>query len=255
MVFDHEQQCFTVLSAEEPLAPARRFRGLTRILKEVCYPKYDYRRAMRLCPQNSANKRSTGLSRPWHGTARGRLVHDQLRLLVNGGGDRALRAVYGAMAQPSGHVRRFLDALARKRLSPVVAEFADFYDELGLASAIDVICVSQRTGAVVLVEVKVGGENYFRRADGPLAQPPILRGFNNCPLHQAFLQLLFYRKMLVDHYADLQIGSCYVAQLCTDEVCFYRLPDEFISAQDELFACMATAVAERSGTEIRVSMR
>jgi len=195
---------------------------------------------MRSCPQYASQKRSTGLSRPWHGTSRGKLVHEQMRLLVNGGGERALRAVYGPQALMCEHLERFFEALKRKRLHPVLSEFADYYEQIGLASAIDLMCLSEKTGAVCLVEVKVGGENYFRRATGPLTQPRRLsKKYNNSPLHQAFLQLLFYRKMMVDHYPELRIGSCYVAQLCTDEICFYRLPEDFVAAGSDLLNCLA----------------
>jgi len=239
-----------VRSAAEPLAPPRRYSGLRRHLERVCYPDYDYKRAMRTCPQSAGQKRATGLSRPWHGTSRSKLIHDQMRLLVNGGGERALRAAYGTQAITCDHLVRFFDALRRKGLRPALAEFADFYDEYRLASAIDLMCVSERTGEVSLVEIKVGGENYFNRATGPLKQPRSLRGHNNSPLNQAFLQLLFYRKMITDHYPELRVGSCYVAQLCTDEVCFYRLPAAFVAAQCDLLECVG---ASSAGTATRTS--
>jgi len=239
-------------SAIEPLAAPRRVSGLRKHLERVCYPDYDYKRAMATCPQHSGQKRATGLSRPWHGTARGKLVHEQMRLLVNGGGESALRAVYGHQAVTCDHLERFFRALRRKKLRPALSEFADFYDEFSVASAIDLICVSEKTGALSLVELKVGGENYFRRSTGALQKPASLRKYNNSPLHQAFLQLLFYRKMLHDHYPELRLGSCYVAQLCTDEVCFYRLPADFVAAQDELIACVSASAAAR-GTTMRAS--
>lgn len=222
--------------------PPRRFRGLRRTLKAACFPDYDYKRSLRVCPQFAGQKKATGLSRPQEGAARGKLVHDQLRLLVNGGGMAAIRAAYGANAGPCRELKSFLDALEYKGFVPVLSEFSDFYSQHGIASAIDLVVMSRKTGKVELIELKVGGDNYFRRSSGPLRAPAELRHLNNCPLNQAFLQLAFYRKMVTDHYTDLEIGSCYVAQVTMSGVDFCRLPDVFIRAQTGLLACVVSAL-------------
>lgn len=238
--FDPIRECFTVRDTPNPSDPAISYQGIRRILKRRCFSNYDYKKSLRACPQNSGQKQNTGLQRPWHGTRRGKLVHDQIQLIVNGG-ERALRAAYGSQALPSDYTAKLLEALRKKGLIPVVAEFSDFYEDLRIASAIDLLCYSSKSGELCPIEIKVGGDNYFRRDSGSLQNPPSLRSFNNCPLHQAYLQLLFYRGMLVHHYPQFAIGSCYVMQIRSNGVDKFKLPQSFIDAQDELLACLASS--------------
>lgn len=237
MRFDAEQECFLLRGATpETRDDERRCIGLRGVLERRCMPDYDYEQSLRVMPQLANNRRKTGLKRPYQGRNRGKMVATQLQLLVNMGaaaGARAAAEMHGSLAP---HTTRLLRALQRKQLVPVLSEFADFYEEFRLASAIDLVCLSAKTGKVCLVEVKVGGENYFMRANGKLREPACLRWLNNSPLNAAYLQLLFYRKMMHDHYgAELDLGECYVAQVCMKEVTCYRLPPEFIGAQQALF--------------------
>lgn len=221
MRFERESESFVVDGRVS-------YRGIKRPLKAVCFPDYDYKQAKRAC--RGATKRSTGLRRPWHGRSRGTCVHEQVRVLVqNDFRLDSLSVAFGPGTRLHPHTRRFFAALGEKRLIPVASEFADFYERYQLASSIDLICISEKTGLVCLVELKTGGENYFRHGNAPLRNPPGLSE-NNSPLNQAFLQLSVYCQMLHDHYPELALGSHYVAQVCNDEVVFYRLPERFESS-------------------------
>jgi hypothetical protein len=215
------------------------FKGLTRLLRQVCFPDYDYRRAKRLAgPTPRSLKRSTGLRRPWQGRSRGALGHEQVRIAVNAGEEAV-----GALL--TGHGRLdiaddFLASLKHKHLRPITAEFIDFYEDWGVATGIDLLCMTtaeNRHGADLLVplEVKFGGENYFFDATGPLRAPRRLVGaYNNSPLNQAFLQLAFARQMLVDHYPFVTLGPAYVAQVRQNDTVYYRLPDNITEAASDI---------------------
>jgi hypothetical protein len=129
-----------------------------------------------------------------------------------------------------------LKSLKRKHLRPLVAEFFFYYDECGLASGVDLLCVtteSNRHGAELLVpiELKWGADNTFNNSTGPLFRPLALATeYNNSPKHQAFLQLAFYRQMLIDHYPEVKLGPAYVAQVRNVDTVYHPLPLAFIDS-------------------------
>lgn len=215
------------------------FCGLTRLLAEVCYPTYDYKRALSSAPIPAALKQRTGLKRPWHGQARGRLAHEQVRALVNGG-EQARSAVFGA--QRSDNADNFIASLRTKQLRPLVAEYIVYSEEARLASGIDLLCMTtkERGSRLVLIELK-NFVNGFEHSNGALANPPALRHLSNCALHQAFLQLAFYRHMVATQHPTVALGSCYVVQETPEYTKFYRLPQEFIDAAPALVQCVFEA--------------
>jgi len=219
-----------------------RFCGLLDTLKAACYRDYSFRKARSAAGTPAALKVRTGLARPSHGRNRGRVVHQQVRVAINAGGVRAVHALYRSMTPQAAALFRSFDL---KRLEPVYAEFADYYEQLSLASAIDLMCVRRdpETGreSLVLLEVKTGYDNGFRSGTGPLKAPASLKSkYNNSPLNQAFLQLAFYRKMIERNYPTVRLGSAYVVQLLSSgAVVYHRLPEDIVRASDELLACVA----------------
>ena len=236
MRFDEERDCYFV--------DGTAFAGLLRTLKRVCFPDYNYKQSLADCPQDPSMHRATGLTRPSQGRRRGSIVHKQLQTLVNSGDENALFDARGRRGKaPHRLVDKILRALSFKGLIPIVAEFGDFYEELRMASQIDLICYSPKKRNVSLIELKVGGDNYFDCSNKPLKEPPLLRTQPNSPLTQAYLQLLFYRKMFTDHYPHVPLGSCYVFQARNDGVCSKRLPKLFVDAQQQLYDCLVEARA------------
>lgn len=217
-------------------AAPQRFCGLLDTLKALCYANYSYARAQKIAAQPKSERRATGLTRPWEGRKRGSMVHAQIRTIVNVG-KHALHGVHG------NHVSELAislcDQLERNMsIKPVRAEFLDCYEGAKLASAIDIIGVytdpASGRRSLSLIEVKTGGENHFLHSTGALRGVPKLGHFNNAPRNQAFLQLAFYRQMLADHYPELRIGPCYVAQVRQTDTLFHPLPQDFIDAAPDL---------------------
>jgi hypothetical protein len=216
---------------------ATKFCGLLKILSDVCYSDYDFKDALKRAPIAKRFKLKTGLRRPWQGQRRGKLVHDQVRAIVNGG-DVARDAMFGT--QRSENADHIIASLQTKNLRPLVAEYIVYDEALRLASPIDIVCVTtKKTGSkLCLIEVK-NWSNGFTHANGHLQNPPSLRHLNNCALHQAFLQLAFYRRLVEIQHPLLEIGACYVVQETQTYTKYYRLPDEFVKASAELLACVA----------------
>ena len=214
-----------------------KFCGLLKILAEICYPDYDYKDALRHAPIEKRFRLKTGLRRPWQGQRRGKLVHDQVRAIVNGG-VAARDAIFGR--QRSENAEHIIASLKTKQLRPLVAEYIVYDERIRLASPIDIVCVTtKKSGSKLsLIEVK-NWSNGFTHANGHLKNPPSLRHLNNCALHQAFLQLAFYRRLVEMQQPGLEIGPCYVVQETQSYTRYYRLPDEFVRASVELFDCVA----------------
>lgn len=229
-----------------------RFNGLTRLLRQCCYPDYDFERARKLAgPIPKALRAATGLSRPWHGRERGRLGHQQIQVAVNVGAD-AVAALFVGSGRLS-EADDFMRSLRHKHLRPITAEFIDYYEGFGVATATDVLCVTDDenrhgAGLLSLLEVKFGGDNNFLDSTGPLRAPASLASkYNNSPAVQARLQLAFCRQMFVDHYPGVRLGPCYVVQVAHAHSNYGdALEQQFIDAGPEIRDLVLLAAAERA---------
>jgi hypothetical protein len=215
------------------------FCGLLPILRACFFADYDFEKARELAGPIPAHlRKKTGLARPWHGRARGDLGHKQLQVAVNAGPE-AVDCLFVGSGRLSG-ADDMLASLADKHLRPVTSEFIDYYEDLGLATSIDMVCVTDsrnRHGAnrLALIEVKFGGDNDFLDSTGPLLSPPaLLAKYNNSPRTQAWLQLAFCRQMVVDHYPQVPLGPCYVAQVEHEATNYWLLEQPFIDAGPQI---------------------
>lgn len=242
-----------------------RFCGLLDCLRATCFPDYDYQKARATASTPAALRHSTGLARPWHGVQRGRQIHDEVRAYINAGGAAAVSGMFHNTSGVGGVAKSLasclLDALKQCGLTPVRSEFCVYYEQVSLASAIDLLCtyVDKETGRLMLsvVEIKCGFENDFLLATGPLRAPPSLSArYNNSPLTQAYLQLAFYRQMVQHAYPGVPIGVCYVAKVGTRDTTLYPLPNDIIGAANDLVAHVAaTRLRQLAGDAKAVPVR
>jgi hypothetical protein len=211
--------------------------GITRILEQLFYPDYDYKEALRSAPIPARFKLRTGLTRPGQGQKRGRLVHDQVRVLINGG-EEAREAMFGS--QRSHNAENFIRSMQVKGLQPLVAEYPIAVKELRMATEIDTICVtSKETGQKIsLIELK-NFSNGFVHSNGKLRNLPRLAEWSNCPLHQAFLQLALERYIFAWQNPRVVLGSCYVVQETETFSKYFKLPAKVIRASAQIFECIA----------------
>jgi len=214
--------------------------GLREILRRTCFPNYRYEEARgdtsTGVPQFASQRRPTGLRAAHHGAARGRDVHEQLATYVNRS-EEIWRALYAHNC--NAYVPRIIAFLKSKKLRPVVAEFEDFILDLHIGTAIDLICIDETDHGIVPIELKIGGDNYFEKSNGPLVAPVALHGFSNSPRNQALLQLLFEREMLTRNYPYVRVSRAYVLLVRTEDIVLYGLTPAFIEAQPALVAALA----------------
>lgn len=214
-----------------PLAPPVRYCGVTRLLRQVCCPTYDYKLALAAAGLPKDARVKTGLRSAFQGRTRGELAHKQACVIVNSSGPDQAHAALSAAFGPERSLNAFnmLASLPHRGLRPVVAEFVDYYESVRMASAIDLLCVDRR-GRLVLIEMKNGGDNTFFDSNDTLKAPHQLRHRGNSQFVQACLQLALYRQMIVDHYPHVPLGKCYVVQVRHTDTLYHVLPSEFVDA-------------------------
>lgn len=241
--FAPDRQCFVfkdrrVLDVDpNPTAGEIALIGIREILRWVCFPNYRYHESLETgTNQFAAQRISTGLRFANHGAARGRDVHDQMSMYIEKGRE-AWRRHYGYGC--SDYVERIYSFLMSRGLKPIVSEFQDYFNGLKIGSSIDIICEDTEYAGIAIIELKVGGENYFEKANAPLVSPPQLRNLNNSPRNQALLQLLVYRAMITENYPYVRVTRCYVLQARTDNIVLFGLTQTFIDAQASLISVLA----------------
>lgn len=253
--FDGAEDCFKFKNRTglwpdpNPHEGEQRLVGVGRVLRQVCYPNYSYEAASVAGAGQFASQRvATGLAAPHHGQKRGREVHQQLAEYVNHG-RASWTARYGINC--SAFVPRIIDFLRSRNLVPLVGEFQDFFNGIGIGSAIDLLCRDTEHDGVALIELKVGGENGFEKSNDSLRAPASLRHNNNSPLTQARLQLLVYRAMITANYPYVRVTRCYVLQARTDKLVLYGLMQPFIEAQQQLVDALAESRRRESAARVQ----
>lgn len=211
--------------------------GLRDILRRVCFPNYRYTDTKSsVVAQFESQRVPTGLTSAHHGKARGIDVHEQLSTYISKG-ELFWSNEYNYGCSP--YVERIMAALYSQRLRPIASEFQDYFNNIKIGSSIDIICEDLDHPGIAIVELKIGGENYFEKSNGALIGPRSLTNFNNSPRNQALLQLLAYRAMITTNYPYVPVTRCYVLQARTDSIVFFGLTAEFIRAQNELVVALA----------------
>lgn len=258
--FAADRQCFVFKDRQSlqhdpnPTEGEIAFVGIRDILRRVCYPTYRYEEALsQTAEQFPAQRVSTGLRFANHGASRGRDVHEQMAAYISKGRE-AWRKEYGYGC--SDYVERVYSFLMSRGLKPIASEFEDYFNGLKIASSIDIICEDTEYCGIAIIELKIGGENYFEKSNGPLLAPQPLKNLNNSPRNQALLQLLVYRAMITENYPYVRVTRCYVLQARTDNIVLFGLTPQFIDAQASLIASLASRRSydisrQRSGAAAR----
>ena len=210
--------------------------GVRDILRRVCFANYRYEEARDSgTGQMESQRIATGLKAAHHGSARGRDVHEQLSVYIQKG-EQFWKQQFGYGSSP--YVLRIVNFLRERGLRPVASEFQDYFNNIGIGSAIDILCEDIEQSGLAIIELKIGGENYFEKANAPLMAPASLTNYGNSPRNQALLQLLLYRAMITTNYPYVRVSRCYVLQIRTDAIVLYGLTQDFVNAQTALVAAL-----------------
>lgn len=224
--FSDATRCFRVNGKSVP--------GLLPNLKEVFWPEYEYvKPTFKVNKQDQNRKQHSkpkGLKRDvYGGLVRGSIVHNQLRMYANRASIEEFESQYCAIHE---YTEKAISALKIWKFIPITGEYALFNaSPLNIATAADMICMNE-SGELVLIEWKTGMDTYFKRGNGPMHGP--LQGiYNNCPLNQAYIQLLF-TKTLLESELSMCIKHAYVVQINSDGIERYTLPSIINKKRNQL---------------------
>lgn len=208
-----------------PLRYDKMLRGLKPSMSKIFWPDYDFDESG---GSVSGSSRANGGGGLREGINRGKLIHKQIQDFINCDYDM-FKTLH---PEPCKGTRLFVEWMTRNRLRAICSEFEIYDEQANVGTAIDVIAQTQRNSAV-LIELKTGHAGYFQRSNGPMRGP--LSNWNNCPLHQAYVQLLLERAILKHRYNFVPAMS-YVVQINEEGVFTHELPAEMVKEQDAAFA-------------------
>jgi hypothetical protein len=214
--FDEDRRCFKINTPDGP----RTAKGLVPTLKQIFYKNYKYEQ-----PKYSRGKR---IPKPeYGGQMRGSIVHKQLMMYANKYSIEEFSKQFMAIHPYSIKAFQFLKT---NNWDPITAELAIGDTDLMIATAIDMVCMDQN-GKVILIEWKTGMDYSMLRGttqmDGPVHE-------DDCPLNQAFLQLLF-GKIILEMQYGIRSDEEYVVQIKHSGVVEYRIPSTFLGKKNALY--------------------
>lgn len=195
--------------------------GLIPKLKELFWSTYEYKKQKYV--------KYGGERDVYGGLVRGTIVHNQLRMYGNRCSEDEFKSQYVSLHE---FTEKAIKALKIWKFKPIRSEYPVCDTKfLGVATAIDMICLNS-SGKLILIEWKCGMANYFQQGNNSMDGP--LKNLNNCPLNQAYLQLLF-TKAIFEKQHNISIEHSYVVQITKKKVVPYELPQSLIQQQNALY--------------------
>lgn len=238
--FSREERCFKRKSAERAELYVR---GLLPKLKKVFWSSYEYEK-----PVYSALKKTGSVRGKLGGLYRGDMVHHQLELCTNKGIEAA-KIVYDGL---HSFTEKAILAMIQWEWRPIIAEMPVYNEATNVATKIDLVCLDKHED-IVLVEWKCGMENYLCKGNAEMDGP--FKGlYSNCPLNQAYVQLLF-TKLFVERAYRVHIKKAYVVQIHTDGITPFPIPKEMLRIQDFTLAYFEQQLIEQAKDKKALSKR
>ena len=212
------------------------FRGLTRALHDVFWPDYAYQESIydatpRLKTKSSKGKKRGGglMAAQRNGLSRGTRTHRQLEDYVNMPIEEFLRENGKTL---DVYTSKAIVAFREWELVPLRAEVPVFDEATQVATSIDTLCMD-KSGALVLVEVKTGFDNYLMRGSGPM-KGPLQFSYSNSPLNQAFLQALFSNELMNRCYG-ISADHIYVVNIGKTGITASSVPKDLRNSSKQLY--------------------
>lgn len=174
---------------------------LTDHLQSYFWPDYEY------IESKFRIKGESGLKNPQEGIVRGKLVHQQLEDYGNRKSTAQFIKENPILHPYTKHAIAFIKEYG---LTPIMGEYSVCDSTLSIATNIDMILLDDQR-RIYLFEWKTGMNGYFERGSGKMRSE--LSGFyNNCPKHQALIQLLF-SKLFFEQTTGLKVYHSFVVHL------------------------------------------
>ncbi len=185
----------------------RRVSGLLSPLRRSLWPRYDYDAANSRAAKRFS-RRDPSLRRRGDGAERGSRVHIDIETFTNYGKEAIKKRGIDK------YTLKFLLALRKWKLRPVVSELAMFDSVIGAATKADLLCLDRRN-RVVLIETKTGYYASWHRACENMAGP-LGDVLSDSPCSQSLVQLMFTKRM-VESYGT-HVDRAFVVRVTPDGV-------------------------------------
>jgi hypothetical protein len=225
--FDKARQGFIVTL--ETSDKGVKYKGITSILKDIFWPNYVYKKRK----FNS----STGAGTKEAGMARGKLVHQQLACKFNKSQD------YYSKKYPNEelHTTRVVSALAMHKIRIIegTAEFPIYDEGPKIATAIDALGIIKSTNELVVIDWKIGFDDYERQSDGILENPKVFKEMqlSDAPIMQAFIQIIVEIQILERRYG-ISIPKGMVIQATSSGVKKHEIPSFMMEHRRAVYDCV-----------------
>ena len=204
--------------------------GLLPSLKRVFWPEYQY------VPSKYGG--TTGVRSSFEGRARGTLVHDQLRSYINDKKSVFLKK----HSELHFYTKKAIIAMKEWELKPIAAEFIVYDENSRRATSIDALCMDKDYNLVV-IDWKCGYDHFLMRASRSM-KGPLENKYSDCPLHQAYLQVLIDRVML-ERFYGARVSKCYVVQITMEGILYFSPPTDLIENRNILYDYMNDTIKKQ----------
>jgi hypothetical protein len=254
--FDVQRACWTYKPADAKTAVV--LRGVRRLLGEHCWPHYDYKTALRHTPQPPSTRVSSGVRSARGGRNRGSAVQEQLHAIAAHGFQLARQMYAAKQIEILDLVVKLLCDFGKRNWHLVCAELPvyDERDALRVGSSIDLVCQRKSDAKLVLLELKVGGDNYRSSWNRCMENELAPYGVHNSPTNQAKIQLIAYKALFERCYrryvgADDIFGYAvvFLSEACENPVYVPLGDNDFVLQPVVMCALSAAGGAKRRGDE------
>jgi hypothetical protein len=204
--------------------------GLLPSLKRVFWPDYQY------IPTKYGG--NTGVRSSFEGRMRGTLVHDQIRSYINESEKDFLKK----HETLHFYTKKAIIAMKEWELRPIAAEFIIYDEDAKIATSIDALCIDKNYD-LVIIDWKCGYDHFIMRATCTM-KGPLENKYSDCPLHQAYLQVLM-NKVILEKFYGINVNKCYVVQITKDGISNFSPPSDFIENRFQLYDYMVSTIKKQ----------
>jgi hypothetical protein len=192
--------------------------GLRRYLEAVFYPDYKYVR--------HKDDGTTGAGSLFGGLQKGERIHEQLMHYSNMTNEQFKKS----MDSLDVYAAKAIIYLREFAIKPMCGEICIWNNVI--ATRIDNISTNSDND-FILIEWKTGMDDYFRRGNSTMKGVLVDR-FSNCPMNQAFLQLLIC-KMIIEKEYGTTVHQEYVVHIKKDGVEALPIPNEMLEMKEVIY--------------------
>lgn len=230
-LFEHPRRSFISLNktyqgfkVTQDVPKGERYSGITSHLAKCFWPNYEFKR--------TKYNGGTGVNNTQEGIDRGKKVHEQIEDWINKEFD-IFKQKHPVLHE---HTIKIMNATKEWGIRPTIAEFCIYDESRKIATAIDACCVDKKTGEFIIVDWKIGFDDYELKGNGEIKGPKSLEklGLSNAPIMQGFIQLLIESEILKRRYG-IEPDKALVIQASLKGVKKHEIPYELWRIRSDIY--------------------